>query len=163
MLDLLARSERFGSALNPFVLLDGERALAAARASEARWWRDDPAGAIDGVPVSIKDLLLTREWPTRRGSLTTSAAGPWDEDARAVARLRERGAVLFAKTTTSEFGLKGLGDSPLTGITRNPWDLSRSPAEAARVQQRRLPLASGRSQWRPTAGARSGCRAHSPV
>jgi aspartyl-tRNA(Asn)/glutamyl-tRNA(Gln) amidotransferase subunit A len=126
-LDLLARVERFGAALNPFVLVDGERALAAARASEARWWRGEPAGVVDGVPVSIKDLLLTRGWPTRRGSLTTTTEGVWEEDAPAVARLREQGAVLFAKTTTSEFGLKGLGDSPLTGITRNPWDPSRSP------------------------------------
>ncbi|WP_437552072.1 amidase [Sorangium sp. So ce367] len=124
---VLAHVERHGAALNAFALLDEERALDAARASEARWARGEPVGRLDGVPVSVKDLLLTRGWPTRRGSRTVDAAGPWTEDAPAVARLREHGAVLFGKTTTSEFGLKGLGDSPLTGITRNAWDPRRTP------------------------------------
>ncbi|MDC0684967.1 amidase [Sorangium atrum] len=124
---VLAHVERHGAPLNAFALLDEERALEAARASEARWARGEPVGRLDGVPVSVKDLLLTRGWPTRRGSRTVDAAGPWTEDAPAVARLREHGAVLFGKTTTSEFGLKGLGDSPLTGITRNAWDPRRTP------------------------------------
>ncbi|WP_437535116.1 amidase [Sorangium sp. So ce726] len=124
---VLAHVERHGAPLNAFVLLDEERALEAARASEARWARGEPVGRLDGVPVSVKDLLLTRGWPTRRGSRTVDAAGPWTEDAPAVARLREHGAVLFGKTTTSEFGLKGLGDSPLTGFTRNAWDPRRTP------------------------------------
>ncbi|KYF71732.1 hypothetical protein BE17_43895, partial [Sorangium cellulosum] len=124
---VLAHVERHGAPLNAFALLDGERALDAARASEARWARGAPVGRLDGVPVSVKDLLLTRGWPTLRGSRTVDASGPWTEDAPAVARLREQGAVLFGKTTTSEFGLKGLGDSPLTGITRNAWDPRRTP------------------------------------
>ncbi|WP_437312976.1 amidase [Sorangium sp. So ce385] len=124
---VLAQVERHGAPLNAFVLIDEERALDAARASEARWVRGAPAGRLDGVPVSVKDLLLTAGWPTRRGSRTVDASGPWTEDAPAVARLREHGAVLFGKTTTSEFGLKGAGDSPLTGITRNPWDPRHTP------------------------------------
>ncbi|HTN82370.1 MAG TPA: amidase [Sorangium sp.] len=124
---VLAHVERHGAPLNAFALLDEERALDAARASEARWARGAPVGRLDGVPVSVKDLLLTRGWPTLRGSRTVDASGPWTEDAPAVARLREQGAVLFGKTTTSEFGLKGLGDSPLTGITRNAWDPRRTP------------------------------------
>jgi aspartyl-tRNA(Asn)/glutamyl-tRNA(Gln) amidotransferase subunit A len=79
------------------------------------------------VPVSIKDLLLTKGWPTLRGSRTVDPAGPWIDDAPAVARLRESGAVLLGKTTTPEFGWKGVTDSPLTGITRNPWDTAKTP------------------------------------
>jgi aspartyl-tRNA(Asn)/glutamyl-tRNA(Gln) amidotransferase subunit A len=113
--------------LNAFVVLDAESALRDARASEARWQASKPAGLLDGVPVSIKDLLPARGWPTRFGSLTSSARGPWEDDAPAVARLREHGAVLLGKTTTSEFGLKGRGDSPLSGVTRNPWHPAHTP------------------------------------
>jgi aspartyl-tRNA(Asn)/glutamyl-tRNA(Gln) amidotransferase subunit A len=79
------------------------------------------------VPVSIKDILLTRGWPTLRGSKTVDPAGPWTDDAPAVARLRESGAVLLGKNTTPEFGWKGVTDSPLTGITRNPWNPAKTP------------------------------------
>jgi len=82
---------------------------------------------LDGVPVSIKDLLLTKGWPTLRGSRTVDPRGPWNDDAPAVARLREAGAVLIGKTTTPEFGWKGVTDGPLTGITRNPWNPARTP------------------------------------
>ena len=124
---VLNRIESKNSSINAFVVLDTKGALAAAAESEARWGRGEPLGLLDGVPVSVKDLLLLRGLPTRRGSKTTSAEGPWDEDAPAVARLREHSAVLLGKTTTSEFGLKGLGDSPLTGVTRNPWHLGHTP------------------------------------
>jgi len=108
--------------LNAFCLVDEESALADARASEARWMRAEPLSAVDGVPTSIKDLFLTKKWPTMKGSLLTSREQSCDVDAPAVARLREAGAVLLGKTTTTEFGHKGVGDSPLTGITRNPWN-----------------------------------------
>jgi aspartyl-tRNA(Asn)/glutamyl-tRNA(Gln) amidotransferase subunit A len=111
--------------LNGFCLVS-ETALDEARAAEARWRAGTPLGPLDGVPTSIKDILLTRGWPTLRGSRTVDPAGPWDDDAPAVARLREAGAVLVGKTTTPEFGWKGMTDSPLTGITRNPWDPSRT-------------------------------------
>jgi aspartyl-tRNA(Asn)/glutamyl-tRNA(Gln) amidotransferase subunit A len=124
---ILSRIERFNPDLNAFAYLDPESALSAARDSEERYAQGRPLGALDGIPVSLKDLLLARGWPTRRGSLTVSADGPWNEDSPAAARLREQGAVLLGKTTTSEFGLKGGSTSPLTGSTRNPWDLSRSP------------------------------------
>ena len=121
------RIERFDPAVNAFCLVDAERALAAARASEARWQRGAPLGLLDGVPATIKDLILTRGWPTLRGSRAIARDQPWDEDAPATARLREHGAVLIGKTTTPEFGWKAVTDSPLTGITRNPWDLARTP------------------------------------
>jgi aspartyl-tRNA(Asn)/glutamyl-tRNA(Gln) amidotransferase subunit A len=79
------------------------------------------------VPVSIKDIILTRGWPTLRGSRTVDPNQTWDADAPVTARLREAGAVLIGKTTTPEFGCKGETNSPLTGITRNPWDTAKSP------------------------------------
>ena len=118
----LTRIEQFNARFNAFCLIDAEHALAAAAASERRWRKSEPRSCIDGVPASIKDIILTRGWPTLRGSKTVDPAQEWNEDAPAVARLREAGAVLLGKTTTPEFGWKAVCDSPLTGITRNPWD-----------------------------------------
>src|SRR4029078_6278347 len=84
-------------------------------------------GLLDGVPVSIKDIILTKGWSTLRGSKTIDPKGPWNDDAPVVARLREHGAVLLGKTTTPEFGWKGVTDGPLTGITRNPWNSAKTP------------------------------------
>jgi aspartyl-tRNA(Asn)/glutamyl-tRNA(Gln) amidotransferase subunit A len=123
----LERIERFDGAVNAFCMVDPERALESARASEDRWRRGTPIGMVDGVPATIKDLVLTRGWPTLRGSRAVAHDQPWDDDAPATARLREQGAVLLGKTTTPEFGWKGVTDSPLTGITRNPWDLTKTP------------------------------------
>jgi aspartyl-tRNA(Asn)/glutamyl-tRNA(Gln) amidotransferase subunit A len=124
---LLARLEALQPKLNAFCLVDGDGAMAAARAAEARWQRGEARGPLDGVPATVKDLLLMRGFPTLRGSLLVDPNQDWIEDAPAVARLREAGAVILGKTTTPEFGWKALGDSPLTGITRNPWDLARTP------------------------------------
>jgi aspartyl-tRNA(Asn)/glutamyl-tRNA(Gln) amidotransferase subunit A len=124
---VLARIERLDPQVNAFCLVDEERSLAAARASDARWHRGEPCGVIDGVPATIKDLVLTRDWPTLRGSLVIEREQPWDEDAPATARLRAQGAVLIGKTTTPEFGWKAVTDCALTGITRNPWDTDKTP------------------------------------
>ena len=123
----LARIEKLNPVLNCFNLVDEKGALDAARASEARWKKGAPIGLVDGVPTSIKDIILTRGWPTLRGSKTVDPKGPWNDDAPAVARLREHGAVFLGKTTTPEFGWKGVTDSPLTGVTRNPWDPAKTP------------------------------------
>jgi aspartyl-tRNA(Asn)/glutamyl-tRNA(Gln) amidotransferase subunit A len=122
----LQRIDALDPVLNAFCFVAPD-ALATAEASEARWMSGAPRGPLDGVPVSIKDILLTRGWPTLRGSKTVDPAGPWIEDAPAVARLRESGAVLIGKNTTPEFGWKGVTDSPLTGITRNPWNPAKTP------------------------------------
>src|SRR3954453_15828584 len=98
-----------------------------AKASEKRWMAGQQKGLLDGVPVSTKDIILTKGWPTLRGSKTVDAKGPWKDDAPVTARLREHGAVLVGKTTTPEFGWKGVTDSPLTGITRNPWNPAKTP------------------------------------
>ncbi len=124
---VLARIEKLDPVLNAFCLVDAKAALDAAKFSEARWAKGEPKGLLDGVPTSIKDLLLTKGWPTLRGSKTINAKGPWKDDAPAVARLREHGAVLLGKTTTPEFGWKGVTDNPLTGITRNPWNPKMTP------------------------------------
>jgi aspartyl-tRNA(Asn)/glutamyl-tRNA(Gln) amidotransferase subunit A len=108
--------------LNAFCWLDRESAQRAAAESTARWLAGAPQGPLDGVPVSIKDLILTRGMPTRRGSLTVDPGGPWNDDAPLAARLRAAGAVIFGKTTTPEFGWKGVTESQLTGVTRNPWN-----------------------------------------
>ena len=123
----LARIEAHDGKFNAFRLVDAERALQAARESEERWRIKAPRGRVDGVPTAIKDLVLTKGWSTLRGSKATPEDQPWDEDAPCVARLREHGAVLLGKTTTPEFGWKGVTDSPLTGITRNPWNPERTP------------------------------------
>ena len=123
----LARVEALNPVLNCFCYLDPEAALASARASEARWMKGAPQGLVDGVPTSIKDLLYTKGWPTLRGSRTIDPKGPWNDDAPVVARLREHNAVIFGKTTTPEFGWKGVTDNTLTGITRNPWNPAKTP------------------------------------
>ncbi|WP_046731049.1 amidase [Streptomyces humi] len=122
----LERAARIQPAVNAFVRLLEEEALARARASQERWRRGEPRGLLDGVPVTVKDILLLRGHPTLRGSRTVSPSGSWDEDAPSVARLREHGAVFVGKTTTPEYGWKGVTDSPLSGITRNPYDPSRT-------------------------------------
>jgi len=124
---VLARIERLNPLLLAYCHLAPDETLAAARASEARWQRGEPCGALDGVPTSIKDLILTRGWPTLRGSHTVDAGQPWEVDAPASARLREAGAVLLGKTSTPEFGCKGETNSPRTGITRNPWNPAKTP------------------------------------
>jgi len=124
---VLQRIENLNPVLNAFCLVDKKQAIESAKQSEKRWAKRAPQGSLDGVPVSIKDLLLTRGWPTLRGSKTIDPKGPWNDDAPVVARLREHGAVLLGKTTTPEFGWKGVTDGPLTGITRNPWNPKMTP------------------------------------
>ncbi len=129
--EVLQRIQRINPLINAFCLVDEEAALASARISEQRWQahrhNGSAVGALEGVPASIKDLLLTRGWPTLRGSRTVNSKQSWDVDAPAVARLREAGVVLLGKTTTPEFGCKGETNSLLTGISRNPWNLAHTP------------------------------------
>ena len=124
----LDRIVLFNATFNAYCLIDGKAALAAARTSEKRWQRGEPSGPLDGVPVGVKDIMLTKGWPTLRGSKAIDPKSQkWDEDAPAVARLREAGAVFLGKTTTPELGWKGITDSPLTGVTRNPWNPAMTP------------------------------------
>ncbi|TDD80126.1 amidase, partial [Saccharopolyspora karakumensis] len=122
----LQRINDHDPAINAYCLVDPEHALRAARESENRWHRGQPAGRLDGVPTSVKDLFLTRGWPTLRGSHTIDPDQPWTEDAPAVTLLRRENPVLLGKTTTPELAWKAVTDSPRHGITRNPWDTSRT-------------------------------------
>ena len=137
--------------------------MAAARASEERWTKGRPQGRVDGVPATVKDLLITKGWPTLRGSKAVDPKQAWEEDAPTVARLREEGAVLLGKTTTPEFGWKGVTDSPLTGITRNPWNRARRPAAPAAGRRSPLPAAWARFTSAPMAAARSAFPPASPA
>lgn len=117
--------EERGAAANAFCFVDPATTLSLALASEARHRRGDPLGPLDGVPISIKDTINVAGWPTRFGSRTSSES-PAVADAISIRRLRDAGAVFIGKTTTPEFAWKGMTDSPLTGITRNPLDLTRT-------------------------------------
>ncbi|MFK5977508.1 MAG: amidase [Rhizobiaceae bacterium] len=144
----LERIDEFDPAINAFCLVDKNTTLAMAEESELRWQSGSQKGPLDGLPISVKDILLTKGWPTLRGSKNIPKDGPWNEDSPPVARIREAGAVLLGKTTTPEFAWKGVTDSPLTGISRNPWDLTRTPGgssggAAAAVASGMGPLAIG--------------------
>jgi aspartyl-tRNA(Asn)/glutamyl-tRNA(Gln) amidotransferase subunit A len=119
------RIARFNPWVNAFAALN-PRAIQQAGESEARWMAGRPTGQLDGVPTTVKDLLNLAGFPTRRGSRTTDNT-PAVEDAPAVTGLKQAGAVIIGKTTTTEFGWKSPGDCPLHGITRNPWNRERTP------------------------------------
>ncbi len=125
MRSILCRIGAIGDRINAFVLVDEERAVEAARASEQRWMRGQPRGPLDGVPVSVKDTLLVKGLPCRRGSRTTPTA-PAAESAPIVDRVLEAGAIILGLPTMPEFGIGPVTISPLTGITHNPWDPSRT-------------------------------------
>ncbi|MBI1169837.1 amidase [bacterium] len=124
--ETLARIDRVEPVLNMFACLDIEGARRAAAEADARQRQGVRHSALDGIPTSIKDLIAQAGLPLRFGSRVTPDT-PAAEDAPAVQRLRAAGAVLLGKSTTSEFGCKAVGDSPLTGITRNPWNPEMSP------------------------------------
>lgn len=111
--------------LNSFAAVDADFAMQQARQVEKRLQAGAAVGELAGLPVSVKDLIAVKGLPLRLGSKTSSQALA-TEDAVAVERLREAGACIIGKTTTSEFGCKAVGDSPLTGITRNPWNSART-------------------------------------
>lgn len=144
---VLARIERLEPTVNAFVTVTAEPARAAARAAEAAVRAGGPLGPLHGVPFSVKDLILTAGVRTTMGSAIFQDWVP-EEDAVPVRRLREAGAILIGKTTTPEFGHKALTDSPLFGVTRNPWDLGRtcggsSGGAAAALASGQGPLALG--------------------
>ncbi|MBN8871516.1 MAG: amidase [Rhodospirillales bacterium] len=114
------RVARLNPVVNAFAVLN-PRALEAAGESAARWRAGRPIGPLDGVPVTVKDLVDVAGFPTRRGSRATDAT-PVTDDAPMVMGLKAAGAVIVGKTTTTEFGWKSPGDCPLHGITRNPWN-----------------------------------------
>ncbi len=117
----LNRIDELNPVVNAYAVVAYESARQEAGNSEKRWLQGRPLSPIDGVPCSIKDLTMVAGLPMRSGSLITSE-NIISTDAPVTARMREAGAVILGKTTTPEFGWKGVTDSPLTGITRNPWN-----------------------------------------
>lgn len=112
--------------LNAFVTLTEEIAMDAARAAEKAVTDGEELGPLHGLPVSVKDLITMGGVKCSFGS-RSMADNVAAEDAPSVRRLREHGACILGKTTTSEFGCKAVGDCPLTGVTRNPWNTDKTP------------------------------------
>jgi aspartyl-tRNA(Asn)/glutamyl-tRNA(Gln) amidotransferase subunit A len=126
MRDVLQRVERFEPHIHATYLLAPERALGQARASEERWRRSEPLGPLDGVPATIKDNIATVGEPVPVGTAASDLV-PAAADAPPAARLREAGAIIFAKTTMPDYGMLSSGLSSFHPLTRNPWDLTRNP------------------------------------
>ncbi len=105
---------------------EADEALAQAEASQARWLKGAPRGALDGVPVTIKENIATQGVPVPLGSAATELR-PAARDAPPAARLREAGAVILGKTTMPDYGMLSSGLSSFHPLTRNPWDLSKNP------------------------------------
>ena len=123
---VLERIDRLNPVLNCFCTSMADEARAAAKQSEAAVMRDDARGPLHGVPVSVKDIVAVGKSRTTSGSrLFEDHVSP--DDAPSIERLRKSGAILIGRTTTPEFGWKGVTDSPLFGITRNPWNTELTP------------------------------------
>ncbi|MGO4871432.1 MAG: amidase [Roseiarcus sp.] len=126
MRDVLERVARFEPHVHATYLLAPERALAEARASEARWRRGAPMGPLDGLPTTVKENIATKGEPVPLGT-AASELTPAAADAPPAARLHEAGAIIFAKTTMPDYGMLSSGLSSFHALARNPWDLSRNP------------------------------------
>ncbi len=123
---ILERIKGLDDVLRTFVTVSGQEALAAARAADAQRPRGGLLGPLDGVPVSIKDIIPTAGIRTTAGSRLQETSVP-EVDAIVVSRLKTAGAIIIGKTATPEYCHKTVTESPLTGRTRNPWDLNRTP------------------------------------
>ncbi len=127
MRSVLARAETLQPVLNCFITLIPEQAMKAAQAAEDAVMQGKELGLLHGIPYAVKDLVNTAGVRTTFGSLLFEHNVP-KEDAVAAARVKEAGGLLFGKTTTPEFGHKGLTDGPLFGRTRNAWSAERTSA-----------------------------------
>lgn len=126
MRSVLGHVARWEPHLRAGYLLRPEEALAGARASEARWLKGEPCGALDGVPVTIKENIATQGDPVPLGTAATDLT-PARADAPPAARLREAGAILVCKTTMPDYGMLSSGLSSFHPLSRNPWDLTKTP------------------------------------
>src|SRR5437660_4326677 len=124
--DVLAHRAGWGPNIKALYAFDPEGARATAKASTGRWQKGEPAGPLDGVPVTIKDNIATKGVPVPLGAATTKLV-PATADAPPAARLREAGAVIFSKTTMPDYGMLSSGLSSFHPLTRNPWDLGKNP------------------------------------
>lgn len=123
---VLSRIEASEPRLHATYALDAEAALSVARESEKRWHSGKPMGVLDGVPITVKENIATRGTPVPLGTAATQLV-PAPEDGPPAARVREAGAIVLGKTTMPEYGMLVSGLSTFYPLTRNPWDLTRSP------------------------------------
>jgi aspartyl-tRNA(Asn)/glutamyl-tRNA(Gln) amidotransferase subunit A len=124
--DVLTHVAAWEPHIKALYAFDPDGARAVAKASTERWNNGEPIGALDGVPVTIKENIATKGVPVPLGAATTALA-PAAADAPPAARLREAGAVIFSKTTMPDYGMLSSGLSSFHPLTRNPWDLSKNP------------------------------------
>jgi aspartyl-tRNA(Asn)/glutamyl-tRNA(Gln) amidotransferase subunit A len=117
---ILQRIQDTAPRVNAFAYLAADQAMDAARRAETALMQGGRIGRLHGVPVTIKDLTITADMPTQSGTKIFAGHRP-TEDAPIITRLRDEGAIILGKTTTSEFGWTGVSRCPLTGITHNPW------------------------------------------
>jgi aspartyl-tRNA(Asn)/glutamyl-tRNA(Gln) amidotransferase subunit A len=122
---VIARVTTWEPRINALYAYDPDAARLAAAESTQRW-ANGTAGALDGVPVTIKELIATKGVPVPGGTAATQLV-PAPADAPPAARLREAGAVIFAKTTAPDYGMLSSGLSSFHGTTRNPWDITKNP------------------------------------
>jgi len=123
---LIAHIAAWERSLHALYAYDPDAALAEAAASTQRWHKQQPQGSLDGVPVTLKELIATKGTPTPVGTAATELI-PAEQDAPPAARLREAGAIIFAKTTVPDFGMLSSGLSSFHALARNPWDLACNP------------------------------------
>ncbi len=123
---VLAAAAREQPRLNAFVTIMADQARSDAQAAEQAVMRGDTLGPLHGIPVGIKDLVDVAGVRTTHGS-AIFADNIAQADDILVTRLRQAGAIILGKTTTPEFGVKGLTDGPSFGIARNPWNTERTP------------------------------------
>ena len=116
----LRRIAALDGRVNAFANLAADRAMGLAKQAEAKLMSRGPIGRLHGLPTTIKDLAITKDLPTEFGTKMLKGNQP-KEDTPFVTRLQDEGAIVIGKTTTSEYGWKGVSESPLTGITHNPW------------------------------------------
>ena len=124
--DVLAHVALWEPHIKALYAFDPEGARVVAKQSTGRWQKGEPAGALDGVPVTIKDNIATKGVPVAMGTATTKLV-PSEVDSPPAARLREAGAVIFSKTTMPDYGMLSSGLSSFHPLTRNPWDLRQNP------------------------------------
>src|ERR1700733_13056061 len=124
--DLLAHVALWEPHIKALYAFDPDGARAAAKASTERWQQGEPIGPLDGVPVTIKDNIATKDVAVPLGTATTKLV-PAEADAPPVARLRDAGSIIFSKTTMPDFGMLSSGLSSFHPLTRNPWDIRQNP------------------------------------
>src|ERR1044072_6491518 len=124
--DVIAHVARWEPHIKALYAFDPDGARKVAKASTDRWNNGEPAGVLDGVPVTIKDNIATKGQPVPLGAASVPLVAA-ERDAPPAARLREAGAVIFSKTTMPDYGMLSSGLSSFHPLTRNPWDVSKNP------------------------------------